>query len=244
MPFYHLKYAMESLNKSNKLPQCPRESAGFVSYLTFAWVLKIFSKGNRKTLDEDDLYQPLKDQKSDTLGSDLEREIEKSKTLFKCLVKVFGFRLLAQGMILLFLECGIKLLPPIFLSRIIIFYSNQNEDSLGVVAGYSVGIIFSILLNVIILHAFNVSNMNLGFMMKTGVSSLIYRKCLRLSKTYIGKISTGKIVNMMSTDVAKFEAVVLWMHYLWVGPIQTILVTYLMYEEVSINCFELFKCSH
>lgn len=224
---------MESANNTKNLPRCPRESVGFVSYLTFAWVLKIFFKGNRKTLDEDDLYQPLKDQKADTLGSDLEREIVKCKSLLLCLVQVFGFRLLLQGIVLLFLECGLKILPPIFLSRIIIFYSNQNNDvSHAAVVWYSMGIIFAILLNVIILHAFNVSNLNLGFMMKTGVSSLIYRKCLKLSMTYMGKISTGKIVNMMSTDVAKFEAVVLWMHYLWVGPVQTIFVTYMMYREV------------
>lgn len=228
----HRRFLMESLNKTNELPQCPR--VGFFSYITFAWVLKIFYKGNKKTLDEDDLYQPFKDQKSDTLGSDLEREADKSGTLLKCLLKVFGGRLLMQGMVLLFLECVLKILPPIFLSRIIIFYSNENEVSLDNVAWYSAGIILSILLNVVILHAFNVSNLNLGFMMRTGVSSLIYRKCLGLSKSYLGNISTGKIINMMSTDVAKFEAVVLWMHYLWVGPIQTILVTFLMYQEVDL----------
>lgn len=227
---------MESPNKTNELPRCPSESVGFVSYLTFAWVLKIFFKGNKKTLVEDDLYQPSKDQKADILGSDLEREADQSKTLLMCLYEVFGLRMFTQGIVLLFLECVLKVLPPIFLSRIIIFYSNQNELSQTAAVWYSMGIILSILLNVLILHVFNVSNLNLGFMMKTGVSSLIYRKCLRLSKTYLGKISTGKIVNMMSTDVAKFEAVVLWMHYLWVGPVQTILVTYLMYQEVSMQC--------
>jgi len=225
---------MESLNNNYDLPKCPRESASLISYLTFAWVLKIFFKGNKKTLSENDLYQPLKEQVAETLGSDLESEAEKGSTLLKCLIKVFGFRIFLQGVILLIVECGIKILPPIFLRQIIIFYSNSNEDSASTAALYSMGIILSILLNIIILHAFNVSNLNLGFMMKTGISSLIYRKCLRLSKTSLGSISTGKIVNMMSTDAGKFEAIVLWMHYLWIGPIQTILVTYLMYQEVRL----------
>lgn len=225
---------MESLNKTDELPKCPSESVNFLSYLTFAWVLQILFKGNKKTLDENDLYRPMNDQKAATLGSELENEAEKSKTLMKCLCNVFGLRLIAQGIVLLFIECGVKILPPIFLSRIIVFYSNQDASTVSVTAvvWFSVGIILAILLNVVIVHAFNVSNLNLGFMMKTGVSSLIYRKCLMMSKTYLGRVSTGKIVNMMSTDVAKFEAVVLWMHYLWVGPLQTILVTYLMYQEV------------
>lgn len=223
---------MESLVKRDDLPKCPQESAGYLSQLTFAWVLKIFIKGNKKTLCEDDLYQPLKEQKADKLGSDLEAALDKRSSLSKCLIQVFGFRVFIQGMILLFLECGLKILPPIFLSRIIIFYSNSNDGSLSEVAWYSSGIICTTLVSVVILQAFYVSNLNLGFMMKTGVSSMIYRKCMRLSKTSIGKISTGKIVNMMSTDVGKFEAVVSWMHYLWVGPVQTVLVTYLMYQEV------------
>ncbi|XP_037046173.1 probable multidrug resistance-associated protein lethal(2)03659 [Bradysia coprophila] len=228
---------METLNQTKRLPKCPSESVNICSYLTFAWVLKIFFKGNRKTLDESDLYQPLKDQKADTLGNDLEKETEGNTSLLKCLLRTFGFRLLQQGIILLFIECGVKILPPIFLSHIITYYSNQNGTvtSTDDVVWYSVGIILAILLNVVIVHAFDVSNLNLGFMIKTGVGSLIYRKCLRLSKAYVGKITTGKIINMMSTDVAKFEAVVLWMHYLWVGPLQTILVTWLMYREIGIS---------
>lgn len=224
---------MENLTKTNELPQCPSERVNFVSYLTFAWVLRIFAKGSKKTLDENDLYKPMSNQKADTLGSELENEAENSATLMKCLWNVFGLRLMAQGMVLLLIECGVKILPPIFLSRIILFYSNQDATvSVTAVVWYSVGIIFAILLNVVIVHAFNVSNLNLGLMMKTGVSSLIYRKCLTMSKAYLGQVSTGKIVNMMSTDVAKFEIIVVWMHYLWVGPLQTILVTYLMYQEV------------
>lgn len=224
---------MESLNKHNELPKCPRESIGLISYLTFAWVLKIFFKGNQKTLSENDLYQPMKDQIAETLGSDLEREADRGSKFLKCLFQVFGFRIFIQGIILLIVECGVKILPPIFLSQIIILYSNSNEGSASAAAMYSVGIILAILMNIIISHACNVSNLNLGFMMKTGVSSLIYRKCLKLSKTSLGRISTGKIINMMSTDAGKFEAVVFWMHYLWVGPIQTVLVTCLMYQQVK-----------
>lgn len=194
---------MESLNKHQELPKCPRESASFVSYLTFSWVLQIFFKGKNKTLGMEDLYQPLREQKADGLGSDLERAWKRNPNLLSCLIDVFGFKLFLQGMILLFVECGIKILPPIFLSRIIKFYSDSNQSSQAEAAWYSAGIIFAVFLNVLILHAFNVTNLNLGFMMKTGASSMIYRKCLKLSNIAIGNITTGKIVNLMSNDVAK-----------------------------------------
>lgn len=194
---------MESLSKQSELPKCPRENANLCSYLTFTWILQVFIKGRKKTLGVDDLYQPVKKQKSNQLGDDLEKALKKSSSLFLSFVDVFGFEIFYQGIILLFIECGIKILPPIFLSSIIHYYSKSEEKSQTEAFWYTIGIIVSIFLNVLILHSFNLSNLNLGFTMKTSVSSIIYRKCLRLSKASVGKITTGKIVNMMSTDVGK-----------------------------------------
>lgn len=194
---------MESLNKRSDLPKCPRENANWLSYLTFSWVLQIFFKGKNKTLGEEDLFQPLEDQKADTLGSKLEKSFTEKSDLFGSFVEVFGYKVLVQGLILLFLECGVKILPPIFLSRIIAFYSDSDARSQSEAVWYSIGIILAVFFNVLILHAFNVSNLSLGFSMKTGACSLLYRKCLKISYTTIGNITTGKIVNMMSNDVAK-----------------------------------------
>jgi ATP-binding cassette, subfamily C (CFTR/MRP), member 4 len=194
---------MESLYKQKKLPKCPSENASLISYLTFSWILEIFFKGRKQTLGLDDLYQPLKQQKSDSLGNDLENALKKNSSLFSSFVEVFGFKIVYQGLILLSIECVIKILPPIFLSNIINFYSKSEEKSQVEAVWYTIGIIVAIFLNVFISHAFNVTNLNLGIMMKTGLSSVIYRKCLKLSKLSVGNITTGKIVNMMSTDVGK-----------------------------------------
>lgn len=194
---------MESLNNRKQLPKCPRENASFLSYLTFFWIWPIFKKGQSKTLGTDDLYQPLENQKADLLGCKLEESWKKRPDLKSCFIDVFGSTILKQGLILLVLECGMKILPPIFLSRIISFYSNRSEGSRAEAAWWSAGIILSVLVNVLVLHAFNLTNLNCGFTMKTGSCSMIYRKCLKLSKTALGTISTGKIVNLMSNDVSK-----------------------------------------
>lgn len=194
---------MESSIKPSDLPKCPRENANFLSFLTFSWVLQVFLKGRKKTLGLEDLYQPLSDQKAEQLGDALEKAQRKSSNLMSSFAAVFGFRIFTQGLILLFIECGIKILPPIFLSRIIKFYSSSEEKNQTEAVWYSVGIIAAVFLNVFFSHAFNVTNLNLGFIMRTSACSLIYRKCLKLSKHSIGTITVGKIVNMMSTDVGK-----------------------------------------
>jgi ATP-binding cassette subfamily C (CFTR/MRP) protein 4 len=37
----------------------------------------------------------------------------------------------------------------------------------------------------------------------------------------------------MSNDVNRFDAAVIFLHYLWIGPIQTCVVTYFMWTEVG-----------
>lgn len=49
----------------------------------------------------------------------------------------------------------------------------------------------------------------------------------------MGQITAGKIVNLLSNDVARFDFSVWSLHYLWVGPLMTLVVSYLMYREIG-----------
>jgi len=75
------------------------------------------------------------------------------------------------------------------------------------------------------------------------LSSLIYRKALRLSRTALGDTTVGQVVNLLSNDVGRFDLVLINVHYLWIAPLELIAVTYLMYLEVrrwSENQIEIF----
>ncbi|XP_070499202.1 probable multidrug resistance-associated protein lethal(2)03659 [Chironomus tepperi] len=238
---------MESLTKRKQLQRCPREDANILSYVTFAWAFPMFLKGRKQAINEENLFEPLDEQVASKLSSNIEiswnKEKENSKKknknpwLVNALADVFGWEVLGQGLFLLFIECGIKILPPIFLSQIIKYHENSDQNSISIMYWSTFGITFCILLNVIIMHAFNLSNLNLGLKMRIAVSAMIYNKCLRLSKTALGSISLGRIVNMLSSDVGRFDSTAFGIHYLWVGPIQTVVVTALIYNEIGVSAF-------
>lgn len=51
----------------------PRERANIFSIYTFWWTIALFRKGYRKVLDEDDLFRPLKEDASQSLGDRLDK---------------------------------------------------------------------------------------------------------------------------------------------------------------------------
>lgn len=61
---------MESIQRT--LPPNPREKTNIFSLLLFTWTIPLFKKGYAKVLQLDDIFQPLKCDKSDALGNRLE----------------------------------------------------------------------------------------------------------------------------------------------------------------------------
>lgn len=65
-------------------------------------------------------------------------------------------------------------------------------------------------------------------------AGMIYRKALRLSRTALGDTTIGQVVNLISNDVGRLDVSVIHMNYLWLGPVEIGIITYLMYREVGL----------
>lgn len=58
---------------SQSLPPNPKDKANILSRILFLWTIELFKKGYSKILDVHDLFQPLKADRSASLGDRLER---------------------------------------------------------------------------------------------------------------------------------------------------------------------------
>ncbi|KAL7050851.1 hypothetical protein ACKWTF_004247 [Chironomus riparius] len=236
---------MESLTKKELLAVHPREKGGVFSYLTFSWVLPLLVKGKKKVLGLEDLYQPLEQHKAINLGTKIEKEWEselgkkraqnKSPSLMKAGLKVFGGELTVYGIFLLLIEMCLKVTSPFLLGGIIRYYANPAESSSNEPYLYAGGLILCSFLNVISAHSLMLSQLNLGLKIRIAACSLIYRKSLRLSKSALINTTSGQVVNLLSNDVGRFELITMFCHYLWVGPVETLVIGILMYNEIGIS---------
>ncbi|XP_013098645.2 probable multidrug resistance-associated protein lethal(2)03659 isoform X1 [Stomoxys calcitrans] len=234
--------------KADELPENPRESSNPLSSLMFCFVMPTFFKGRKKVLEETDLYRALKEHKSDFLGHKLSEAWEeecnkkqmkhKEPSLLKACMRVFGLRFATLGFILFILEIGLRVTQPLFLGGLVSYYAkpqNNNSSDLSTAYLYAMGVILCSAVNVLLMHPYMLGILHVGMKIRVAMCSMIYRKALRLSKTALGNTTSGQVVNLISNDVGRLDTSVIHMHYLWLGPVEIVIITYLMYREIGVS---------
>lgn len=72
-----------------------------------------------------------------------------------------------------------------------------------------------------------------GMKLRVAVCSVIYRKALRLSRTALGDTAPGKVVNLLSNDVSRFDIVSIFVHSMWTAPLLAVIVGILLWNEIQ-----------
>uniref|UniRef100_A0AAA9S4U5 ATP binding cassette subfamily C member 4 n=1 Tax=Bos taurus TaxID=9913 RepID=A0AAA9S4U5_BOVIN len=132
-----------------------------------------------------------------------------------------------------------RVVQPIFLGKMISYVENYDPTdsaALHEACGYAAGLSACVLLWAVLHHLCFYHMQRVGMRLRVAVCHMIYRKALRLSSSAMGKTTTGQIVNLLSNDVNRFDQVTMFLHYLWVGPLQAIAVTALLWMEIGMSC--------
>ncbi|PNF15051.1 hypothetical protein B7P43_G16818 [Cryptotermes secundus] len=232
------------MDSSKKLTNAnPRATANPISVLVFWWIKDLFWKGYDKDLDVEDLYDILPNDRSEMLGDDLEKywnlEISSAKEknrkpwLLRAILKAFGRLYIFTGLIQLILFVVFRVAQPIFLGKFIIFFNKNTAVTRDEAYMYAGALICTALFSIFLAHHSFLACQKIGMRIRIACCSVIYRKILRLSKSAQGKTAAGQIVNLLSNDVNRFDSVTMWLHFVWIMPIQTVVVTYFIWEAVG-----------
>ncbi|XP_011138927.1 probable multidrug resistance-associated protein lethal(2)03659 isoform X1 [Harpegnathos saltator] len=224
----------------------PRKGANFLSALTFSWILRTFWVGYRRDLEVTDLYKPLNEHTSGILGVKLadvwEEECKAAQrrgkgaqpSLLKVIIRCFGLKIALYGIILAAMEISLRVLQPLCLGRLLRYFNTKEIDSTDAYI-YAAGVILCSAVNVFVIHPYMMAILHMGMKIRVACCSLIYRKSLKLTRTALGETTIGQAVNLLSNDVSRFDVAIIFLHYLWIGPLETIVLTYFMYMEVEIS---------
>ncbi|XP_048505790.1 probable multidrug resistance-associated protein lethal(2)03659 [Athalia rosae] len=235
---------MEKSERQQRFPH-PRESANPLSLVTFAYVRKIFMLGFKRDLEVEDLYEPLKGHESGDLGDRIAQEWEKEKkragnaieehqpSLLNVLKKCFALDIILFGTVLTVTEMFIRVPQPLLLAGLLRYFDPASGMAKEEAYLWAMGIALCSIIHCLILHPSVLELGHVAMKMRVSCCSLIYKKCLKLSRTALAETTVGQVVNLLSNDVSRFDTCIYLLPYIWLGPLQTVVMTYFIYDRVG-----------
>uniref|UniRef100_A0A8C7JIE4 Multidrug resistance-associated protein 4 n=1 Tax=Oncorhynchus kisutch TaxID=8019 RepID=A0A8C7JIE4_ONCKI len=212
------------------------------------WLNPLFRIGYNRRLEEHDMYKVLPEDGSERLGEDLQwywdQEVQwaakdlRTPRLTRVLIACYWRSYSVIGIFTLIEEI-IKVIQPVLLGKLIRYfesYDPDNMDALYEACGYAAGVSLSTLGLAALHHLYFYHVQRAGMKIRVAMCHMIYRKALCLNSTALGKTTTGQIVNLLSNDVNKFDEVTIFLHFLWVGPLQAAAVMVLLWYEIGPSC--------
>ncbi|XP_030210094.1 multidrug resistance-associated protein 4-like isoform X1 [Gadus morhua] len=226
----------------------PAATANCFSKIFFCWLNPLFRIGYKRSLEQEDLYNVLPEFRSKTLGLTLQsywdeeclksaKELKKPsfcKAVIRCYWK--SYSLLG---IFTFIEEATMIVQPVLLGYLLRYFETYDPNDyhgLELACYYALGMSLSLLLLAVMHHILFFNIQKAGMKIRVAMCNMIFRKALCLSNSARGKTTTGQIVNLLSNDVSKFDDLTMFLHYLWVGPIQVAVVVALLWGEIGPSC--------
>ncbi|KAM8820697.1 cystic fibrosis transmembrane conductance regulator isoform 2-T2 [Eudromia elegans] len=225
------------------MQRSPLEKANIFSKLFFRWTKPILKKGYRQRLELSDIYQIPSADSADNLSEKLEREWDrelatskKKPKLINALRRCFFWKFMFYG-IILYLGEVTKSVQPLLLGRIIASYDPDNSHERSIAYYLGIGLCLLFLVRTLLIHPAIFGLHHIGMQMRIAMFSLIYKKTLKLSSRVLDKISTGQLVSLLSNNLNKFDEGLALAHFVWIAPLQVVLLMGLLWEMLQASAF-------
>ncbi|XP_029303230.1 LOW QUALITY PROTEIN: multidrug resistance-associated protein 4-like [Cottoperca gobio] len=226
----------------------PLTTARCLSKVFLCWLTPLLHLGRKRRLEESDMYGVLLEDQSEVLGEELQRfwdhdvrkamkELRKPK-LSRVLIQCYGKSYAMTGLFTFSLE-AIKVIQPLLLGKVILYFENYDPDdqrSLCIVCGYAAAMCLSSFALTVLQHLYYYCVQRTGMKIRVAMCHMIYRKALGLSSESMGQTTTGQIVNLLSNDVNRFDEITLNLHYLWVGPLEAMVIIVFLWYQIGPSC--------
>ncbi|PRW61038.1 multidrug resistance-associated 1 isoform X8 [Chlorella sorokiniana] len=209
---------------------CPEENAGFLSRLLFIFVGGLIKLGYRKALDADDLWDVAERDKAADVSKAFQRHLEAAEgVVWRAMWRAHGRVFMMAGVLKLVHDC-VMMLSPFILEQLL--KELQGEGSRLVAFGLAVALAAGSLTETLLINTYFHILFRMCAHLKVELVDALYRKSLRVSSAAKGDLGAGKIVNLQSNDAAKLWMLPTYLHMVWSGPFQILVVMGLLVRVI------------
>ncbi|XP_066159001.1 probable multidrug resistance-associated protein lethal(2)03659 [Euwallacea fornicatus] len=211
----------------------PRDRANVFSFLTFAYTFGLFRRGVGGKLQDKDVYSIPEDCNSKKCGDETELEWKQNKALLKVLWRRFRMRYSILFIFHLVWIVFNSIVQPHVTSKFISFFQKRSKISRTDAYFYAGTVIGLSIFHCFWAHNYSMLQCKLEIQMKASLTSLIYRKVLKLRPGEISETNMGNIVTILTKDIK------LMVHNIWtlsnmiIGIMQIFVVFYLLYAKMG-----------
>lgn len=126
---------------------------------------------------------------------------------------------------------------PLCLGGFVSYFSYGSDTTLNDAYLYATGIVFAFGFFVITYAPFTLYLYKLNGNLRVACGGLVYRKAVRILKSSTKQGQTGKIANLLSNDVKKFDEVFIGVYDIWRGPLEAFSFLVVIYMEIGVSAF-------
>jgi ATP-binding cassette subfamily C (CFTR/MRP) protein 4 len=235
-------------------PLAPGSSPSPLSRLTFSWATPLFKLGG--ALTESDFWHLVPADDTQALCDSLLREWEKERergrgttssspspssppspppSLARAYLRAFGPQYAVISLWVALKACFV-LAQTQFLGLLLSALADDDESSPSPqshVYGYAAGLCATATLGGMLHHFFFFEAWRSGMRWKAAACGAIFRKSLSLRLDALASVSAGKVVNIASNDVERFQKLAQMGAYVFLGPVESVVIVWLLWREVG-----------
>lgn len=133
----------------------------------------------------------------------------------------------------------LSLIHPLCLGGFVTYFGQTDETvvTLSEACWYAAGVVLPSVFYLFVTNPFSLYEYNVCGKIRVGLSGLIYRKVLRMSKSSIDGGQIGKIINLLSNDLRTIDDLFRWIYSMWRGPFEVIFSLILLCIEIGDAAF-------
>ncbi|KAI3512724.1 hypothetical protein L1887_20043 [Cichorium endivia] len=215
----------------------PGVLARFWNVMTFRSINLVMEHGSKKQLDFDDLLQLPTDMDPifchDTLlncWEDQRRHDCSHPSLFWTICYAYGWPYMCLGLLKVLNDC-LGFAGPLLLNMLIKYLQKGSGNFDGYLLAISLG--FTSILKSFLDTQYTFRLSKLKLKLRSGLMTVIFKKCLHVSLAERSKFSEGEIQTFMSVDADRTVNMSNSFHDMWSLPLQIGIALYLLYTQVQ-----------
>ncbi|GLE02399.1 hypothetical protein PINS_up011237 [Pythium insidiosum] len=225
----------------------PSVSRSWIDTIFFTRGNPIYAISQERALDFPDLLALQHEYATSTCYARFEKSYERhGRSLHKAMIFVYGKMFAWCGLGQLFVAAS-AVFAPVVLNQVVSAFTDRDSAGGGLdfarlsawLCAFFITRILTVIVNTQVQYASN----HIAIRVTAAMKSFLFRKALQrdLAAAQTGdegtKSKTAEISNLVSSDTNGILYAVLALHNLWILPLQVVVVTYLLYNELDVAAF-------